>query len=103
MDKFEEVLKEVPRVREDFGYPPLVTPSSQIVGTQAVLNVVMGERYKMVPKEAKDLVKGMYGKTTVPIKQEVVDNIRRRMCSQKHYSLSLQRHSSKKEKQNCIR
>ena len=75
MDKFEEVLREVPRVREDFGYPPLVTPSSQIVGTQAVLNVVMGERYKMVPKEAKDLVKGMYGKTTVPIKQEVVDKI----------------------------
>lgn len=75
MDKFEDVLKEVPRVREDFGYPPLVTPSSQIVGTQAVLNVVMGERYKMVPKEAKDLVKGMYGKTTVPIKQEVVDKI----------------------------
>ena len=75
MDKFEEVLKEVPRVREDFGYPPLVTPSSQIVGTQAVLNVVMGERYKMVPKEAKDLVKGMYGKTTIPIKQEVVDKI----------------------------
>lgn len=75
MDKFEEVLKEVPRVRENFGYPPLVTPSSQIVGTQAVLNVVMGERYKMVPKEAKDLVKGMYGKTTVPIKQEVVDKI----------------------------
>ena len=75
MDKFEEVLREVPRVREDFGYPPLVTPSSQIVGTQAVLNVVMGERYKMVPKEAKDLVKGMYGKTTIPIKQEVVDKI----------------------------
>ena len=75
MDKFEEVLREVPRVREDFGYPPLVTPSSQIVGTQAVLNVVMGERYKMVPKEAKDLVKGMYGKTTIPIKQDVVDKI----------------------------
>lgn len=75
MDKFEEVLKEVPRVREDFGYPPLVTPSSQIVGTQAVLNVVMGERYKMVPNEARQLVKGMYGKTTVPIKQEVVDKI----------------------------
>lgn len=75
MDKFEEVLKEVPRVREDFGYPPLVTPSSQIVGTQAVLNVVMGERYKMVPNEARQLVKGMYGKTTAPIKQEVVDKI----------------------------
>ncbi len=75
MDKFEEVLKEVPRVREDFGYPPLVTPSSQIVGTQAVLNIVMGERYKMVPNEARQLVKGMYGKTTVPIKEEVVKKI----------------------------
>lgn len=75
MDKFEEVLREVPRVREDFGYPPLVTPSSQIVGTQAVLNVVMGERYKMVPNEAKQLVKGMYGKTTVPIKEEIVKKI----------------------------
>ena len=69
MDKFEEVLKEVPRVREDFGYPPLVTPSSQIVGTQAVLNTVMGERYKMVPNEARQLVKGMYGKTAVPISE----------------------------------
>jgi len=75
MDKFEEVLREVPRVREDFGYPPLVTPSSQIVGTQAVLNVVMGERYKMVPNEARQLVKGMYGKTTVPIKEEIVKKI----------------------------
>ena len=75
MDKFEEVLKEVPRVREDFGYPPLVTPSSQIVGTQAVLNVIMGERYKMVPNEARQLVKGMYGKTTVPIKEEIVKKI----------------------------
>lgn len=50
MDKFEEVLKEIPRVREDLGYPPLVTPTSQIVGTQAVLNIVMGERYKMIPE-----------------------------------------------------
>ncbi|MDD5987449.1 MAG: oxaloacetate decarboxylase subunit alpha [Eubacteriales bacterium] len=75
MDKFEEVLKEVPRVREDFGFPPLVTPSSQIVGTQAVLNVIMGERYKMVPNEARQLVKGMYGRTTVPIKEEVVKKI----------------------------
>ncbi len=75
MDKFEEVLKEVPRVREDLGYPPLVTPTSQIVGTQAVLNVVMGERYKMFPNEVKMLVKGMYGKTTVPIKEEVVKKI----------------------------
>lgn len=75
MDKFEEVLKEVPRVREDLGYPPLVTPTSQIVGTQAVLNIVMGERYKMVPNEVKQLVKGMYGKTTVPIKEEIVKKI----------------------------
>jgi oxaloacetate decarboxylase alpha subunit len=75
MDKFEEVLKEVPRVREDLGYPPLVTPTSQIVGTQAVLNVVMGERYKMVPNEVRMLVKGMYGKTTVPIKEEIIKKI----------------------------
>ena len=75
MDKFEEVLREVPKVREDLGYPPLVTPTSQIVGTQAVLNVVMGERYKMVPNEVKQLVKGMYGKTTVPIKEEIVHKI----------------------------
>mgnify|MGYP000853493784 CR=1 FL=1 len=75
MDKFEEVLKEVPRVREDFGYPPLVTPSSQIVGTQAVLNTVMGERYKMVPNEARQLVKGMYGKTAVPISDEIFKKI----------------------------
>lgn len=75
MHKFEEVLREVPKVREDLGYPPLVTPTSQIVGTQAVLNVVMGERYKMVPNEVKQLVKGMYGKTTVPIKEEIVKKI----------------------------
>lgn len=75
MDKFEEVLKEVPRVREDLGYPPLVTPTSQIVGTQAVLNVIMGERYKMVPNEVRMLVKGMYGKTTLPIKEEIVKKI----------------------------
>lgn len=75
MDKYEEVLKEVPRVREDLGYPPLVTPTSQIVGTQAVLNIVTGERYKMVPNEVKQLVKGMYGKTTVPIKEEIIKKI----------------------------
>lgn len=75
MNKFDEVLKEVPRVREDLGYPPLVTPTSQIVGTQAVLNIVTGERYKMVPNEVKMLVKGMYGKTTVPIKEEIVKKI----------------------------
>lgn len=74
-DKFEEVLKEVPRVREDFGYPPLVTPTSQIVGTQAVLNVLTGERYKMVPKESKALVKGEYGKTPAPIPGEISKKI----------------------------
>ncbi len=75
LDKFDEVLKEVPKVREDLGYPPLVTPTSQMVGTQAVLNVITGERYKMVPKEIKAYVKGMYGKPTVPIKQEIVEKI----------------------------
>lgn len=75
LDKYEEVLKEVPRVREDLGFPPLVTPTSQMVGTQAVLNVVMGERYKMVPKEIKEYVKGMYGRPTVPISEEIVKKI----------------------------
>lgn len=70
LDKFDEVLKEIPRVREDFGFPPLVTPSSQIVGTQAVFNVLMGERYKMVPKESKGIVKGEYGCTPKPITDE---------------------------------
>ena len=69
-DKFEEVLKEIPRVREDLGWLPLVTPTSQIVGTQAVLNVLMGERYKMVSKETKGIVRGEYGKTPVPISDE---------------------------------
>ncbi|MCG8541588.1 MAG: oxaloacetate decarboxylase subunit alpha [Clostridia bacterium] len=72
IDKFDEVLREVPRVREDLGYPPLVTPTSQIIGTQAVFNVITGERYKIVPKEVKAYVKGMYGKSTVPIKEEIV-------------------------------
>ena len=70
-DKLDEVLREVPRVREDLGYPPLVTPSSQIVGTQAVLNVISGERYKMCPKETKAIVKGEYGTTPVPISDEI--------------------------------
>lgn len=73
--KYEEVLREVPRVREDFGFPPLVTPTSQIVGTQAVLNVLMGERYKMVPKESKALVKGEYGKTPGVISDEIIKKI----------------------------
>ena len=75
MDKYDEVLKEVPRVRADMGYPPLVTPSSQIVGSQAVLNVLSGERYKMVTKETKGIVKGEYGKTPAPISDEIKDKI----------------------------
>ena len=70
-DKYYEVLAEVPRVREDFGYPPLVTPTSQIVGTQAVLNVLSGERYKMVTKESKGLLRGEYGKLPAPVNEEV--------------------------------
>jgi len=72
LNRLSEVLKEVPRVREDLGYVPLVTPTSQIVGVQAVLNVLTGERYKVVPKETKDLVKGMYGRTPAPIREEMV-------------------------------
>ena len=70
-DRFQEVLEEVPRVRKDFGEPPLVTPSSQIVGTQAVLNVVTGERYKMVTKESKKLLSGQFGQTVKPFDPEV--------------------------------
>ncbi len=70
-DKYEEVLEEVPRVRKDFGEPPLVTPSSQIVGTQAVLNVVAGERYKMVTKESKKLLSGEFGQTVKPFDPKV--------------------------------
>ena len=70
-DKYYEVLAEVPRVRKDFGEPPLVTPSSQIVGTQAVLNVLAGERYKMITKESKALLAGEYGQTVKPFNKEV--------------------------------
>ena len=70
-DKLYEVLAEVPRVKKDFGYPPLVTPTSQIVGTQAVMNVISGERYKMVPKESKALLRGEYGKLPAPVNEEV--------------------------------
>lgn len=69
-DKFEDVMREVPAVRKDAGYPPLVTPTSQIVGTQAALNVIMGERYKMVAKEFRAMVKGEYGSTPAPIDPE---------------------------------
>ncbi|MGN0164628.1 MAG: oxaloacetate decarboxylase subunit alpha [Lachnospiraceae bacterium] len=70
-DKYEAVLEEVPRVRKDFGEPPLVTPSSQIVGTQAVLNVLQGERYKMVTKESKKILSGEFGQTIKPFNPEV--------------------------------
>ena len=70
-DKYYEVLSEVPKVRKDFGYPPLVTPTSQIVGTQAVMNVISGERYKMVPKESKALLAGEYGKLPAAVNEEV--------------------------------
>jgi oxaloacetate decarboxylase alpha subunit len=75
-DQLEDVLNEIPRVRKDSGYPPLVTPTSQIVGTQAVLNVIMGERYKMVAKEFKGMVRGEYGRTPAPIDPE----FRRKIC-----------------------
>ena len=70
-DQLDAVLKEVPRVREDLGYPPLVTPTSQIVGTQAVLNVICGERYKMISNETKGIVRGEYGETPAPISDEI--------------------------------
>ena len=75
MDKYEAVLEEVPRVRKDMGYPPLVTPLSQMVGTQAVLNVVMGERYKMVAKEIKEYLHGRYGKYPSPVNEEIKNKI----------------------------
>ncbi len=75
LDKYMDVLAEMPRVREELGYPPLVTPTSQIVGTQAVLNVIMGERYKVIPKEVKDYARGYYGKTPVPMSPEMISLI----------------------------
>jgi pyruvate/oxaloacetate carboxyltransferase len=75
LERMNEVLAEVPRVREDLGYPPLVTPSSQIVGTQATLNVLVGERYKMVTKETKDYIKGLYGKPPAAIKPKIIKKV----------------------------
>ncbi len=75
MDKYEEVLREVPRVRKDMGYPPLVTPLSQMVGTQAVLNVISGERYKMVPKEINEYLHGKYGAFPSPVDPEIQKKI----------------------------
>ena len=74
-DKYEEVLKEIPRVRQDLGEPPLVTPSSQIVGTQAVFNVLMGERYKVATKETKAVLRGEYGQTVKSFNPEVVKKV----------------------------
>ena len=75
LDKYEDVLREIPRVRKDLGYPPLVTPLSQMVGTQAVFNVLLGERYKVVPKEIRDYVSGLYGKSPAPIDLEIQKKI----------------------------
>jgi len=75
IDRLREVLEEVPKVRKDLGYPPLVTPTSQLVGTQAVFNVLASERYKIVPKEVKDYVKGLYGKPPAPIDKAVKKKI----------------------------
>lgn len=74
-DRLDDVLKEVPKVRKDLGYPPLVTPMSQIVGTQSVFNVITGERYKMVPKEVRDYVSGQYGQPPKPMNPEVIQKI----------------------------
>jgi oxaloacetate decarboxylase alpha subunit len=74
-DKYMDVLQEVPRVRNDLGMPPLVTPSSQIVGTQAVLNVLMGERYKILSKETQEILRGKYGQTPLPMNPEVLARI----------------------------
>jgi oxaloacetate decarboxylase (Na+ extruding) subunit alpha len=75
LDKLPEVLKEMSLVREDLGYPPLVTPTSQIVGTQAVMNVLAGERYKIVPNEVKDYVRGLYGRSPAPIPRKILRKI----------------------------
>ncbi|MEI8243949.1 MAG: pyruvate carboxylase subunit B [bacterium] len=75
LDRLGEVLEELPRARQDLGYPPLVTPTSQIVGVQSVMNVLAGERYGMVPQETKDYVKGLYGRSPAPIDPEIAKKI----------------------------
>jgi len=75
LHRIHDVLEEIPRVREDLGYPPLVTPTSQIVGAQAVLNVLSGQRYKLVPGEVRTYVQGLYGKPPAPIKEEIIRKI----------------------------
>ena len=74
-DKYQQVLEEIPKVRKDCGEPPLVTPSSQIVGTQAIFNVLMGERYKMATGEFKDLLRGNYGQTVKPMNEDVINKV----------------------------
>lgn len=71
LEKFKEVMEEVPRVRKEMGYPPLVTPTSQIVGTQAAMNVISGQRWKMVPNEVRQYFRGYYGKTPAPVDPEI--------------------------------
>ncbi len=71
-DKYEEVLKEIPRVRKELGYPPLVTPTSQIVGTQATLNIILKERFKMIPEEVRKYLKGFYGRPPALIDPKVI-------------------------------
>ena len=73
--KYEDVLREIPRVRADLGYPPLVTPLSQMVGTQAIFNILTGQRYKLIPNEIKNYVRGLYGKSPVPISDEIKNTI----------------------------
>lgn len=75
LDRIDEVMAEIPRVREDFGFVPLVTPSSQIVGTQAVLNVLMGQRYKTITTESRNIVRGLYGKTPKPISKDIIKKV----------------------------
>lgn len=75
LDRYDDVLEEMPKVRAELGYPPLVTPTSQIVGSQAVLNVLMGERYKVIPKEVKDYVRGLYGRSPSPISDDIITMI----------------------------
>ena len=75
LDRYQDVLEEMPRVREDMGYPPLVTPTSQIVGIQAVMNVINGERYKIVSNEVKDYMRGFYGRSPAPVNKEIAKKI----------------------------
>lgn len=75
LDRYDDVLEEMPKVRAELGYPPLVTPTSQIVGSQAVLNVLMGERYKVIPREVKDYVRGLYGRSPSPISDDIITMI----------------------------